>query len=519
MHAAGDASRSARAFTLKFSRDGTSGSNLTRFTHLSVSTFHSSSRYSFQMTDENDDGRRACPAGARVTLRLPSVISHSDAARDMTFTPAPTQAKRPSWASARDDPPADANTADAKPPPPPPRARRLEAPLLNALGLGAIFRDPDGRDDDADAAAARADETFTHKMCKMCGNVCNAKMTSCTSCCLPLTEPGSYAPATMPKPGAVASDDDATSEDDASSNEGDGDGDGAEPSSSSSPPPPSAMPSNAARAAMERRKLERRRAATEAATAEDEDDESAWWARGWRDLSPPTRARGHDPALRSAYDVLGLPLGAGEDDVRAAYRREARINHPDKGGEPEELERVHDAFDAIALDAWRHDDGARALRDALAAKKEGKRTDADATNGEDEPTRDDDSPPPPKIFVSVCVYRDPEAQFTLRDVFAKATRPERVFVGVSWRYKLPRPPSSSSAPVVIDRMHRDMAPLAYAIEREAAKIKDEEGQRKYLTECMDVQREAQAACDDVEAKVRSIHWSPYDRVGVVNADS
>ena len=42
---------------------------------------------------------------------------------------------------------------------------------------------------------------------------------------------------------------------------------------------------------------------------------------------------------------------------------------------------MHDAFDAIALDAWRHDDGARALRDALAAKKEGKRTDADATNG------------------------------------------------------------------------------------------------------------------------------------------
>jgi hypothetical protein len=36
---------------------------------------------------------------------------------------------------------------------------------------------------------------------------------------------------------------------------------------------------------------------------------------------------------------------------------------------------------------------------------------------------------------------------------------------------------------------------------------------------MDVQREAQAACDDVEAKVRSIHWFPYDRVGVVNADS
>ena len=27
----------------------------------------------------------------------------------------------------------------------------------------------------------------THKRCKMCGNVCHARMNSCSSCCLPLS--------------------------------------------------------------------------------------------------------------------------------------------------------------------------------------------------------------------------------------------------------------------------------------------------------------------------------------------
>ena len=39
-----------------------------------------------------------------------------------------------------------------------------------------------------------------------------------------------------------------------------------------------------------------------------------------------------------------------------------------------------------------------------------------------------------KIFVQVVSYRDPECQWTLRDMFRKATNPDRVFAGVVWQY-------------------------------------------------------------------------------------
>lgn len=39
-----------------------------------------------------------------------------------------------------------------------------------------------------------------------------------------------------------------------------------------------------------------------------------------------------------------------------------------------------------------------------------------------------------RIFVQIASYRDPECQWTLRDMFEKATNPERVFAGVVWQY-------------------------------------------------------------------------------------
>ncbi|HEY4187788.1 MAG TPA: GlcNAc-transferase family protein [Polyangia bacterium] len=39
-----------------------------------------------------------------------------------------------------------------------------------------------------------------------------------------------------------------------------------------------------------------------------------------------------------------------------------------------------------------------------------------------------------RIFVRVAAYRDPECQWTVRDLFAKAAHPERVYVGVCWQY-------------------------------------------------------------------------------------
>jgi len=41
-----------------------------------------------------------------------------------------------------------------------------------------------------------------------------------------------------------------------------------------------------------------------------------------------------------------------------------------------------------------------------------------------------------RIFVQIASYRDPECQWTLKDMFEKASNPERVFAGVVWQYVL-----------------------------------------------------------------------------------
>lgn len=40
----------------------------------------------------------------------------------------------------------------------------------------------------------------------------------------------------------------------------------------------------------------------------------------------------------------------------------------------------------------------------------------------------------PHIFVQIASYRDPECQWTIQDLFAKAKHPDRVFVGVCWQF-------------------------------------------------------------------------------------
>lgn len=39
----------------------------------------------------------------------------------------------------------------------------------------------------------------------------------------------------------------------------------------------------------------------------------------------------------------------------------------------------------------------------------------------------------PRIFVQIASYRDPECQWTIKDLFDRAAHPERVFVGVLWQ--------------------------------------------------------------------------------------
>lgn len=43
------------------------------------------------------------------------------------------------------------------------------------------------------------------------------------------------------------------------------------------------------------------------------------------------------------------------------------------------------------------------------------------------------TPESERIYVSIAAYRDPECQWTMRDLFKQATHPERVFVGVVWQ--------------------------------------------------------------------------------------
>jgi len=39
-----------------------------------------------------------------------------------------------------------------------------------------------------------------------------------------------------------------------------------------------------------------------------------------------------------------------------------------------------------------------------------------------------------KIFVAIASYRDPECQWTVKDLFEKAKYPERIFVGICWQF-------------------------------------------------------------------------------------
>mmetsp|Transcript_42205 Transcript_42205/g.82816 ORF Transcript_42205/g.82816 Transcript_42205/m.82816 type:complete len:403 (-) Transcript_42205:409-1617(-) len=53
------------------------------------------------------------------------------------------------------------------------------------------------------------------------------------------------------------------------------------------------------------------------------------------------------PRTADPHDILGVPPGAGPDEIRAAYRRRALVTHPDKGGKAGEFERVALAYRSL----------------------------------------------------------------------------------------------------------------------------------------------------------------------------
>lgn len=49
----------------------------------------------------------------------------------------------------------------------------------------------------------------------------------------------------------------------------------------------------------------------------------------------------------SAWDTLGVPVGAPMKEVTAAYRRLALVHHPDRGGKAEDFARITEAYESI----------------------------------------------------------------------------------------------------------------------------------------------------------------------------
>ncbi|MFJ3956414.1 J domain-containing protein [Arthrobacter sp. NPDC090010] len=53
------------------------------------------------------------------------------------------------------------------------------------------------------------------------------------------------------------------------------------------------------------------------------------------------------PSGQSHYEILGVPVTASTQDIKAAYRRAARISHPDLGGDPERFRAVTLAYEVL----------------------------------------------------------------------------------------------------------------------------------------------------------------------------
>jgi|GEM_PF-2292176 len=50
------------------------------------------------------------------------------------------------------------------------------------------------------------------------------------------------------------------------------------------------------------------------------------------------------PYLAHEYTLLGVQPGATKRDIKNAYRRQARKLHPDKGGDAQAFQQMHDAY-------------------------------------------------------------------------------------------------------------------------------------------------------------------------------
>ena len=52
--------------------------------------------------------------------------------------------------------------------------------------------------------------------------------------------------------------------------------------------------------------------------------------------------------MNNLYDSLGVPKDASADAIRAAYRKKAQANHPDKGGDVSQFQAIQTAYDVLS---------------------------------------------------------------------------------------------------------------------------------------------------------------------------
>jgi DnaJ family protein A protein 2 len=64
------------------------------------------------------------------------------------------------------------------------------------------------------------------------------------------------------------------------------------------------------------------------------------------------------------YKILGVGRGADAEEIKKAYRKQALINHPDKGGDPEKFKLVQKAYEILS------DDQRRAMYDQTGSEQD-----------------------------------------------------------------------------------------------------------------------------------------------------
>jgi curved DNA-binding protein len=52
--------------------------------------------------------------------------------------------------------------------------------------------------------------------------------------------------------------------------------------------------------------------------------------------------------MANAYETLGVPKGASEEEIKKAYRRLASAHHPDKGGDTGKFQEIQSAYDTLS---------------------------------------------------------------------------------------------------------------------------------------------------------------------------